>query len=319
VKISVVIVNWNSKKYLNACLDSILEHSGDLDLEIIVIDSASFDGCGEMLHEHFPAVRFIQSRENLGFAKSNNLAAAAAVGEYLLFLNPDTEIRSGAIQALCSASERLPSCGIVGARLLNTDGTLQSSCVQAIPTILSKMFDSEFLRRRWPRAKVWGTAALYEEGIAEREVDAISGACMMLSSALFHRLGGFTEEYFMYAEDVDLSYKARIAGFANYYVPGATVVHHGGSSSGQMASTFSTVMSREATWRFFRKTRGRRYALAYRVGIMGSALVRIGLLAAAAPFRDPEERRLRHQSIRKWCATVRWSLDRGRAVRAFLQ
>src|SRR5262245_55141684 len=134
--LSIIIVNWNSREYLRKCMTSISSHAPRLDYEVIVIDSGSFDGCEEMLKEHFPAVRFVQHERNDGFAKANNIAFGASAGASLLFLNPDTEVVGPAIEVLYKSLHSLPDAGIVGARLVNTDGSLQSSCIQALPTIL---------------------------------------------------------------------------------------------------------------------------------------------------------------------------------------
>ena len=178
-----------------------------LEFEIIVIDSASFDGCAEMLRKEFPQVRFIQSQENLGFAKSNNLAFRSATGESVLFLNPDTEIVGPAINVLHSALKMLPDAGVVGGRLLNSDGTVQTSCVQAFPTILNQLLNAESLRRRFPRSRLWGMAPLFDAGTKPKLVEAISGACVMLPRLLLEKIGVFSKDYFMYSEDIDLSYK----------------------------------------------------------------------------------------------------------------
>jgi len=182
--LSIIIVNWNSKEYLRKCVGSILTGTRGLDFEIIVIDSASFDGCAEMLRNEFPRVRFIQSQENLGFAKANNLAFQSAIGEFLLFLNPDTEIVGPAINLLHSALKELPDAGAVGGKLLNSDGTVQTSCVQAFPTILNQCLSAEALRQLTPKARLWGMRAIFENGGKPSEVEMISGACLITSCML---------------------------------------------------------------------------------------------------------------------------------------
>jgi N-acetylglucosaminyl-diphospho-decaprenol L-rhamnosyltransferase len=311
VDVSVVIVNWNSREILRQCLASIAATRGQLELEVIVIDSGSFDRCGEMLREHYPATRFIQSETNLGFAKANNEAARQARGQYVLFLNPDTEIVGGAIQAMRNTLEARAGSGIAGVRLLNADGTVQTSCVQSFPTILNQVLNSEPLRRWTPTWSLWGTRAVYEGGTEPREVEGISGACLMLRNETFVSVGWFSEDYFMYAEDMDLAYRVRAAGCTNYYVPTATVVHYGGSSSAQAASAFTAVMLPEAIRRFLRRTRGKWYASAYRAAMGCSALVRLAVLAVTrSATRSAERRAAGAGSARKWTAILRWSLKR---------
>jgi N-acetylglucosaminyl-diphospho-decaprenol L-rhamnosyltransferase len=318
IDLSIIIVNWNSREYLKQCLTTILTQVTDIEFEIVVIDSGSFDGCGAMLADHFPSVRFLQSAANLGFAEANNRAFLESRGDCVLFLNPDTEVVGSAIQTIYATLTTMPRCGIVGARLLNSDGSLQFSCIQAMPTILNRVFDSEFLRTRWPRSSLWGTTALYETTPEPREVEAISGACMMLKRSTFEEVGRYSEDYFMYAEDVDLSYKVRSAGFRNYYVPSATVIHHGGSSSRQAANSFAAVMTREATWRFLRKTRGTAYGLGYRMAMFASAIGRLIVLALSMPFRmSAGAEDVWKDSFRKWVAVLQWTMDRDDVVRRY--
>ena len=314
--LSIIIVNWNSRDYLRKCLASVFAETRGIDFEVLVIDSASFDGCGEMLREHFPQVRFIQSEKNVGFARANNAAFAVSRGGCVLFLNPDTELVGPAVNTLYERLRSFPNAGAVGCRLLNTDRTVQTSCIQSIPTILNQLLDSEFLRARWPRSKLWGMAPLYEAPDGPREVEAISGACVMLKRETFERVGRFSEDYFMYAEDIDLSYKVRQVGCSNYYVPDAAVVHHGGSSAGKAPGNFSVVMMREAIWRFLRKTRGDLYGFVYRQVMCASALCRLLVLGVAAPLGFAGSSGS-SESSRKWRAILRWSLNREVCVRQY--
>ena len=302
--LSIVIVNWNAKAYVRKCVASILANPPRATYEVVVIDSGSLDGCGEMLRTEFPMVSAIQSDENLGFARANNLAARQSSGEYLLFLNPDTEIVGGALDSLYSHIQVLPSAGTVGCRLLNSDGSVQTSCIQSIPTITNQVLDSEFLRARWPKSRLWGMAALYDTVGKPVRVEAVSGACIMIRREVFESIGGFNEEYFMYAEDIDLSYRVSRAGYNTYYVPHASIVHHGGGSSEQAVSEFAAVMMREATWRFLRSTRGSAYSAAYRVGIAVSAIARLVAIAAGSVLTGGR----RGLSAQKWLAIVKWSV-----------
>jgi N-acetylglucosaminyl-diphospho-decaprenol L-rhamnosyltransferase len=309
--LSIIIVNWNSKDYLQKCLVSLFRETHQIAFEVIVIDSASYDGCDQMLQEHFPQVRFIQSDKNVGFARANNAAFRESRGDCVLFLNPDTELVGPAINVLYTELRSRPQAGSVGARLLNFDGSIQTSCIQSFPTILNQVLDSEFLRARSPRSRLWGMAPLHEQPARPQVVEAISGACVMLPRPIFERVGCFSEDYFMYAEDIDLSDKVRRAGAKNYYVPQAVVVHHGGSSVQQAASDFSVVMMREAIWRFLRKTRGGVYGLTYRAAMFLSAASRLLLLK----IRPSDESQA--ASLRKWRAIFRWSLNREKSVRRF--
>ena len=309
MELSIIIVNWNSREYLGKCIASILENTHGIGFEIVVIDNASFDGSREMILERYPQVRFIQGDTNLGFAKANNTAFHRSCGRNVLFLNPDTEIVGPAVTLLFEYLQKLPNAGTVGCKLLNADGTIQTSCILPFPTILNQTLDSEVLRVFWPTSSLWGNAPLFGAQDGPGEVEAISGACVMLKRSVFEKVGFFSEEYFMYAEDIDLCYKVRQAGCKNYYVPDATIVHYGGGSTQNRQSDFSVVTMRKSTWWFLRKTRGNIYGLTYRISTLISAVGRMAILVIFLPLLI-----IRHggkswnSSFRKWRAILAWSL-----------
>ena len=310
IDLSIIIVNWNSKDYLRKCLETLDADEFPMSHEIVVIDSASFDGCGEMLAAEFPGVRFIQSDDNLGFAKSNNRAFEASVGRHILFLNPDTEVGRGAIAALYAQATKSSDVGVVGARLLNSDGSIQVSSTQAFPNLINQALDADALRRLLPESDLWGTAALMRDTDEVAEVEVISGACLMISRELFEAIGGFSEDYFMYSEDVELSFRAFEKGRRNLLVPAAVVVHHGGGSSDQKeVSTFSSVMLLESRWKYFRKIEGAGYAFAFRAVTFLAALLRLSGLWAVRLLPLPGRMGRDHSGSRKkWGARLRWCL-----------
>ena len=313
------MVNWNSKDYLLKSIASIETETKGIDFEIVVIDSASFDGCEEMLRQIYPRILFIQSDTNRGFAKANNEAFKASRGRNILFLNPDTEIETCAINELYSQLNALPNAGIVGAKLLNSDRSIQESCVRAFPTILNQLLESNSLRSIFPMANLWGMKPLLSENEAPTEVDAVSGACFMIKRSAFESVGMFSPDYFMYSEDVDLCLKARKVGLSTYYVPMASVIHHGGGSTSQTSvNTFSAVMLLESRWRFFRKTRSLWYARLYRLAMLGASVVRIGLVLGAWPIRSLYGEESRSEiALNKWIARLRWTLGGERWVKDY--
>lgn len=310
--LSIVIVNWNSCEYLKKCLASISSWKEGMAYEIVVIDSGSFDGCGEMLKQDYPYVRFIQCYDNLGFAKSNNEAIKVTKGRDILFLNPDAEIEGDAIETLRLWLNDIPDAGIVGARLLNSDRSIQTSCVQAFPTVFNQALDSEVLRKVFPKSKLWGMRPLFEERGAPLPVDMVSGACLMIKRSVFEDLEGFSTDYFMYSEDVDLCFKANQSGWKTYYVPMAIVVHHGGGSSSQSrVSEFSSVMMFESRLRFFRKTYGVAYSRVYRMVMQLVSALRVGMMLMVWPvyWLRGEQRRFQDM-LEKWIARLRWAMGR---------
>lgn len=307
--LSIVIVNWNSKDYLQQCIASILHSTSETKFEIVVIDGGSFDGSGEMLKQCYPQVKFIQSDKNLGFAKANNIAFKASSGSHILFLNPDTEVVVPAIDILFDQMKKLSGAGAIGCKLLNADGSVQTSCIQSFPTILNQLLDSEFLRALFPKSRLWGMASLLGATNGPAAVEVLSGACIMMRRSLFEEIGQFSEDYFMYAEDIDLCYKVRQAGYENYYIPTATVFHFGGGSTQQRPSDFAVVMMRASVWRFLRKTRGEMYGSGYRYSMLISAIGRIVCLLVLLPHYLVRGRLASWKSsARKWWVISVWSM-----------
>lgn len=308
VDLSIVIVNWNSAAYIRPCVQAIQSNPPARTHEIIVVDSGSFDTCGAMLAKEFPQVIFVQSQDNVGFASANNLGAARSRGKVLLFLNPDTEVPGGALEKLFQTLDRQPDAGLVGARLLNTDGSLQTSCVQAFPTIINQVLDAEPLHRAFPLSPLWGMAALFDKSPNPKTVEVISGACIMIKRAVFEIVKGFDQRFFMYSEDLDLCYRVRRAGFDCLYEPGAKITHHGGGSSSSARSMFSVIMTRESVCRFFRLNYDPPAALGYRMALGISALVRLPLVLGVWAGKKLAGRAANFGSVKKWLAILRWSL-----------
>lgn len=308
--LSIIIVNWNSVEYLRECVASIFANATGISFEVMVVDNASFDGSGEMLRREFPQVLFIQSEQNLGFSKANNLAYERSSGSSLLFLNPDTVILNAAVAMMYSHLNSSARIGAVGCGVLNTDHSLQTHYVQAFPTILNQVLVSEFAKRMFPKSKLWGLRSILEYDGRPVIVEVLAGSCVMVKRAVFEQAGRFDEVYFMYSEDVSLCYAIRKCGYEIHYVRDASVIHHGGKSSElHEESQFSIVMQRESVALYFNKTRGPRYAMMYRCAIAVAAFCRLLLIAGAYPFQWslPNRRRL-SAVFRKWKTVLRWSL-----------
>jgi GT2 family glycosyltransferase len=315
VQLSIIIVNWRSAEFVLACVGSIRQGTTRTRYEIIVVDNASYDGCQARLAVACPNVRFVQSETNLGFAGANNLGVRSARGHMLLFLNPDTEVLDSAIDDLYSACVDSERTGVLGARLLNTDGSLQASCVQRLPTVWNQVFDADLLRSLFPRGSLWGTAALmdHQDGLAE--VEAVSGACMMIRRKVFEEVGGFSDAFFMYGEDLDLCARVRRVGYRNYHDGQALIIHHGGGSSQQMQSTFSVVMMRESISLLLKRTRSGFSASLYRVVLSVAAIVRLGALLISAPVWIVGHRMTGWwAATRKWLTILAWGLGLARSA-----
>ncbi len=310
MELSVIYVNWNSLDYLRESIVSVYEHTRGLTFEIVVVDNASTEPGIETLAHEFPAVILVKSDRNLGFAGANNLGFEHSRGNFVLLLNPDTKLIGPSINVMMDHIRSLPDAGIVGCKLLNTDGSVQLSSIQKFPTILNQAIDAEYLRLRWPHCRLWEIAPLFANDVKVMKVDVIPGACMLLRRQVFREVGLYSEDYFMYAEDLDLNYKLKRAGFKNYYVGETAIIHHGGgSSSRQKISHWATIMKYRAMLLLFRKNRSRAYGYAYRMamGAVATGRMLLLLLLFAVDKILWKKGTLRF-SLTKWKAVWMWAV-----------
>lgn len=307
--LSIIIVNWNSLDFTIACIASIIECVHDLDYEVIVVDNASLDGDCSALKATYPTVTLLRLDQNVGFARANNIGAAASRGRNILFLNPDTKVLKDAIQRMVARLSNSSEVGAVGCRLLNRDLTVQTSCVQAFPTIINQVFGLACLERFRLTGRLLGLDALFSEETG-LEVEVVSGACLMVKRPAFDAVGEFSSEYFMYAEEADLCYKLRRAGWKIRFVNDAQIVHYGGQSTKKLVQLSSEIMMRDSVFRLLRKFRGRAYAHTYRIGLLLSAMVRLVLLCPILLIPSPlMERDRAFWAFRKWARIASWSVS----------
>jgi len=316
--LSIIIVNWNSAHYVRKCLESIFSQTKDLNFEVIVVDNASYDGCDQVLGSEFPNTKFVQSDENIGFASANNLGFNHSAGRNLLFLNPDTEVIGPAINIMFSSLQSLYDAGAVGCKLLNSDLSVQTSCIQPFPTVLNQILDIEFLKLRFPKVNLWGIKPLFFNNGKPEKVQAVSGACIMTKRNVFESIGMFSTDYFMYTEDIDLCYNIQRAGYNVYYINDATVVHHGGSSSKQTkGDNLNYVLKRESIAKFLEKNNGRYTAFLYRFSMTLVSIVRLGVMVPLIPIAIMLHRTNSfYPKLIKWKKVLRWSLGQEKWARA---
>jgi hypothetical protein len=295
--LSIIIVNWNSTAYLLKCLESIYAQTHETAFEIIVVDNASPDGNVGIVKQQYPDVVLIESPLNLGFAGANNLGFRASRGEYVVFLNPDTVLRNAAFDLMLRQVRSLPSLGAAGCTLLNEDLSLQTAAIQTFPTIVNQLLDLDVLRNRFPGCSLWNIAPLFAGGTEPSRVEVISGACVLFRREVFAEIGQFSEEYFMYAEDLDLCYKAAQGGFTNYYIPQGQIIHYGGKSSVRRRAV---VMKWRSILQYVAKHRGYGYQLVFRAAMACSALGRLALLLAAAALSRGARRNSARDALLKW-------------------
>ena len=302
--LSVIIVNWNVKELLRECLNSIQGQFGDLNGEVIVVDSASSDGSQAMVKEEFPWVRLIANDENLGYPRGNNLGITASSGRHVLILNPDTVLLNNTLPVMVDYLNNHIDVGVVGPQLLNPDGSVQSSR-RRFPTLLTGLFESTWLEPLVPDSLLSRYYVLDLPDDEENDVDWVTGACMMVPRRILDHVGLFDEAYFMYSEELDLCRRVCVAGWRIVYLPEAQVVHHVGKSSEQ-AVTARHVNFQQAKLRYFRKHHGRLAAGTLRLFLLANYAWQIALEGAKGLLGH--KRTLRRQRIHSYWQVLRSGL-----------
>lgn len=305
--LSIVVVTWNTRDLLSRCLssvneclsDSSLQHADRLSHEVIVVDNHSADGTSEMVREKFSWVRLIRSEINLGFARGNNVALRRHRGRYVLLLNPDTEVRPGALQSLVRYMDTHRDVGAVGPLVLNPNGTLQVSCypLPNLPREIWRLFHGDAV---WP----YGVYNMDSWSRTEpRSVDVLQGACLLVRQEALEDVGPLDEDFFIYSEEVDLCKRIRERGWNLKWIPDATIVHHGGQSTGQLAEEMFLFLYR-GKMLYFRKHFGAGAERAYKVVLVFAAWLRLALTPLTS-LTDPDVYDRRQTTARYYRRLVR--------------
>ena len=301
--LSILIVNWNVRDLLRDCLRSIERGQGALDVEVIVVDSASVDDSVAMVAAEFPWVTLLPQTENVGFARGNNVALAEARGDYLLLLNPDTVVLDDALTVLVDFLREHPDVGAVAPQLLNPDGSVQSSR-RRFPTLVTGFFESTWLEGLAPGVlRRYYALDLPDDRTAD--VDWLVGACILIPRAVYEQIGGLDEAYFMYSEELDWCRRIKEGGWRVVYHPAARVVHHVGKSSEQ-AVTARHINFQRAKLRYFLKYHGRAAAGILRNFLLASYAWQLLLEAAKGALGSKPD--LRRQRVRAYWDVLRSGL-----------
>lgn len=237
--LSIIIVSWRVKELLEQCLASIFRQSFDFSYEVIVIDNNSGDGTVEMVEADFSQVQLVKSQINLGFARANNLGLKRAVGRYLLLLNPDTRLLDNSLNQAVKFMSDHKNCGVLGAKLLNPDFSLQPS-VRRFPRLIDHCLMMFKLHHLIPLNRYLASDFDYQK---QQTVDQVMGAFFMISRNLLEKIGWLDEGYYLWFEEVDYCQRARQASFIVNYFPEIKVIHYGGQS-------FNQVWGFKNHWRF---------------------------------------------------------------------
>ena len=253
MKLSVVIVNYNVKHYLEQCLNSVCKAVGNVpSAEVIVVDNASSDGSVEYIKERFPDINLIASDKNLGFARANNLAIRQSKGEYVLLLNPDTIVAENTFAHFVDFMDNHPDAGACGAYMLHTDGTFALESRRGLPTPFVAFCKMSGLTSMFPKSHLFGR--YYMRYLNENEINPIeivSGAYMFLRREALDKAGLLDEDFFMYGEDIDLSYRIMKGGYQNYFVP-SPILHYKGESTEKSSYRYTHTFY-QAMQLFFKK------------------------------------------------------------------
>lgn len=253
MQLSIIIISYNVKHFLEQCLCSVHKAILRMEAEVWVVDNASQDGSVEFLKPKFPWVNFLENAKNVGFAKANNLALKQCRGKYVLFLNPDTLIAEDTLVRCFIFMEANARAGALGVRMIDGSGAFLPESKRSLPSPLSSFYKLAGLSRLFPNSQTFSRYSLtYLSEFRNHEVEVLSGAFMLVKKDLLVQLKGFDEAFFMYGEDIDLSFRIAQMGYKNYYFSDCTIIHFKGEST-QKASIRYTTMFYKAMSIFVRK------------------------------------------------------------------
>lgn len=252
MKLSVVIISYNVKFHLEQCLNSVFRALREIEGDVYVVDNNSQDDSVEYLRKRFPQVHYVENPTNSGFASANNIALKQIESEYVLLLNPDTFIGEDTLRQCIGLMDSDPTIGACGVRILNLNGTFAKESRRGVPTPTTAFFHMSGLSRLFPRNKTIGKYhMMYLNEMEPSPIEILSGAYMFIRSSVLKETGLFDETFFMYGEDIDLSYRILLSGHRNYYIP-TRILHYKGESTKK--NTFKYVKTfYEAMYIFFQK------------------------------------------------------------------
>lgn len=245
MKLSVIIVNYNVQHFLEQCLHSVRKAANGIDCEVFVVDNNSVDGSVQMVKEKFPEVILIANKENTGFSKANNQAIRIAKGEYQLLLNPDTVVEENTFRKVIAFMDAHPDAGGLGVQMIDGKGNFLPESKRGLPTPSVAFYKIFGLSKLFPKSKTFGRYHLgYLDQNETHEVDVLSGAFMLLRKTALDKVGLLDEDYFMYGEDIDLSWRIILGGYKNYYFHDTRIIHYKGESTKKSSVNYVFVFYR---------------------------------------------------------------------------
>jgi N-acetylglucosaminyl-diphospho-decaprenol L-rhamnosyltransferase len=304
VDLSIIIVSWNVADLLAECLDSIFNAPTQLQIEVIVVDSASSDHTVPMVRERYPQVRLLPQNSNLGYTRCNNIGLKSATGRHLLLLNPDTVILDDALDKMVAYLDEHADTGIVGPHTLNTDGTTQST-KRRFPTLAVGIFESTWLQRFAPKSVLDTFYAVDVPDTQTADVDWVQGSALMARRTVYEQIGGLDEDYVMFSEELDWCKRAKAAGWRVVYLGTAQIIHHGGKSTEQISAR-KHIYFQESRLHYFRKHHGWATAQLLRVIMLLNYVWQIGIEGAKGLLGH--KRDLRRERIQTYWQVLRSGL-----------
>lgn len=277
MKLSIVIVNYNVKYFLEQCLYAAYKAASKISSEIIVVDNDSVDGSCQMVAEKFPEATLIANKENVGFSKANNQAIRISQGEYILLLNPDTVVEEDCFLKIVQFMDKTPDAGGLGVKMIDGKGRFLPESKRGLPTPEVAFWKMFGLSSLFPHSKRFGRYHLgYLDNDQIHEVEVLAGAFMLLRRKTLDKVGLLDEDYFMYGEDIDLSYRITKGGYKNYYFPETTIIHYKGESTKKGSINYVKVFYNAMiifAKKHFSKGNARKYAILINLAIYFRAIL----------------------------------------------
>ena len=277
MKLSIVIVNYNVRYFLEQCLYAAQKAAAKVSSEIIVVDNDSVDGSNQMVEEKFPDVQLIANKENVGFSRANNQAIRIAKGEYILLLNPDTVVEEDSFLKIIRFMDQTPDAGGLGVKMIDGKGRFLPESKRGLPTPEVAFWKMFGFSKLFPHSKRFSH---YHLGYLDKDqthvVEVLAGAFMLLRRETLDKVGLLDEDYFMYGEDIDLSYRITLGGYKNYYFPETTIIHYKGESTKKGSINYVKVFYNAMiifAKKHFSKGNARRYAVLINLAIYFRALI----------------------------------------------
>jgi GT2 family glycosyltransferase len=269
MQLSVIILNYNVRFFLEQCVCSVQKALLNIDSEIIVVDNHSQDDSCAMMKLRFPEITLIENKENLGFPKGNNIGVSIAKGEYICILNPDTVVAEDTFTKILAFAQKQNNLGIIGCKLIDGTGDFLPESKRGVPTPWVAFTKITALYKLFPTKTIFNQ--YYAQHVAENEIAKVAilvGAFMVMKRDLYREIGGFDENCFMYSDDIDLSYMALKKGKSNYYFPETTIIHYKGEST----------IKDGAYMKRFREAMNFFYKKHFKVAVLFSVFMQIGIL-----------------------------------------